>query len=225
MATAVVELESKALTIPEQAKQITIKDQAGLDLAGELLKGIKALRKEIDATFDPIIGAAFKAHREAVAQKKKVEAPLAEAENIVKPRIAGYLQEQERIRLAEQRRLEEEARKRAEEEALAAAVEAEQAGATEEEVQSVLAAPVPIVPVSAPPTFQKVQGISTRDNWSAEVIDKAALVRAAAANSSLLALIEPNIPALNGMARSLKSAMNIPGVRAVNRPVVNARVS
>jgi hypothetical protein len=46
-----------------------------------------------------------------------------------------------------------------------------------------------------------------------------ALVKAVAAGTQPLALLEPNMPALNKMATALKSAMNIPGVKAEERKV------
>ena len=105
------EITERALTVPEKAKAIIIQSNDDFIKAGEILTVIKSLRKEIDATFDPIIKKQLEAHREAIAQKKKVDAPLIEAEGIIKPRMAAWNTEQERIRREEEDRLREIARK------------------------------------------------------------------------------------------------------------------
>src|SRR5690606_19711824 len=97
-------VETKALSVPDQAKLIQITDDESFQKAGVLLLSIKDIRKEIDRTFDPIVKKAHEAHKEAVAQKKRVEAPLVEAEGIIKPRILKYQQEQERKRREEEAR-------------------------------------------------------------------------------------------------------------------------
>lgn len=106
-------LEQDALSIPNQARAIAVKDQATLNAAGEMLTNvIKPLRKEAADVFDPIIASAHKAHKDALAGKAKVEKPLIEAEDILKRSVGGYLQEQERIRQAEQDRLRREQQER-----------------------------------------------------------------------------------------------------------------
>jgi len=73
MVEAVVEqkrIEETALAVPDQAQMLVIVTDADLGVAGELLTGIKRIRKEINGTFDPIIKKAHEAHKEAVSQKK-----------------------------------------------------------------------------------------------------------------------------------------------------------
>lgn len=82
------ELETRALSFPEQAMKFKIVDQSSLDNASNFLIAIKGMRKEIDETFDPGIKKAYEAHKAAVALKKKFEKPLYEAEATVKPMIA-----------------------------------------------------------------------------------------------------------------------------------------
>ncbi|HCU25404.1 MAG TPA: hypothetical protein DF383_10315 [Deltaproteobacteria bacterium] len=206
------ELETKALSVPDQARAIQITDTNTYTKAGELLLAIKDLRKEIDATFDPIVKKAHEAHKEAVAQKKKVEAPLAEAEGIIKPRIAAYQAEQERIRREEEARLREEARKREEEERLALALEAEKEGMPEvaEEILEVPAfVPPPVVPSSTP----KVSGISTRTVWKHRIINADLLPRQ---------YLMPDEKALAAHGRALGSRAKVPGVEFYPEQVVAA---
>ena len=171
-----IEIENKAMSVPFRAKAILITDNETYIAATELLMAIKDIRKEIDETFGPIISKAFAVHKEAVGQKKKVEAPLVEAEGIIKPRIGSYLAEQEQIRLTDERRLQEEARKRAEEEQLAEAVALEASGesvAAEALIQAPIAPPPVILPKSVP----KVSGVSSRKGWKWRLKDPSKVKR------------------------------------------------
>lgn len=65
----------------------------------------------------------------------------------------------------------------------------------------------------------EVEGLTERELVSAEVFDFAALVKAAAENPQLVALLKPDQTGLNKMAQALGDLMNIPGVRAVRKTV------
>lgn len=226
------EIESKALSWPEKATALVVADQAGYDAATEALKVVKGLAAEITGTFKPIIESAHRAHKVALDSQKKLVDPLNTAESLLKRKIGGYLDEQERIRLAEQRRLEEEARQRAEEEALAAAVQAEaelkQDGVAQEEIDehtlSILdSAPEQAAPVVAPRTFQKAAGVSSTVRYSASVTDLKALMRAVLEGKAPATAVVADMTVLNGLARTLKDGMNYPGVRLVKDTSVAVR--
>jgi len=214
------EVYQKALSVPEQAKGLKIVDGTSYQRGGQVLVMIKKLRAEVNETFDPIIKKAHEAHREAIAKKKKVEAPLIEAENIVKPAMAAYDTLQRQRVEAERRRLEEEARKRAEDEALAAALHAEKQGEIEE-AEAIINEPLEVAPI-VQPAATKVAGVSYRENWTADITDMMALVKAVAAGEQPLSLLVINMPALNQMARALKAELKIPGVKAVCHKIVAA---
>ncbi len=217
------DLEERALTWPERANALTISDARTCEAAAELLRDIKTLRDEIAASTDPVIEAAHRAHKAALAQRKQLEAPLLAAEITIKGRLSAYVTEQERLRriaeaeaAAAARKLEED-RRLAEAEALAAAGEAEEA-------ERVLDEPMPAPPPPAVArAVPRTEGVATRETWSAEVTDLAALVRAIAEGKAPLPLVLPNLPALNSQAKSLRGAMAIPGVRAVCRRDVAVR--
>ena len=78
-----VEISTKAMTVPDKARAIEITDDTTYKGAAEFLLTIKDLRKQIDEAFNPIIDAAHNAHKEALAQKKRADAPLVEAEYII----------------------------------------------------------------------------------------------------------------------------------------------
>jgi len=127
-----------------------------------------------------------------------------------------WFDEQARIRRAEQARLEEEARKAAEEATLEQAMALEKNG-HREEAEAVIAAPVVAPAVYVPPTVPKGMGQFMRKNWGAEVTDLMALVKAVAAGTVPIQAIEANTVFLNQQARALKSALQYPGVRAVEK--------
>ncbi|MBN2118540.1 MAG: hypothetical protein JW730_18345 [Anaerolineales bacterium] len=210
-------LEQTALSWPDRAKAVSIVDQPSYDMAATLLIDIAALEAEIKEHHAPIKEAAFRAHKVAVAAEKRLLDPLASAKGILKLTISAWEIEQERIRRELERQAEEKQRKLAEEAALQAAIEAEQNGASAAEAESILqeqlAAPVPRPVIQ--PTFQRMSGVSTRQNWHAEVTNLRELARAVGEGRISENYIEPNMTALNSAARAEKGTLRIPGVRAV----------
>lgn len=105
--TLIKELEKKALSIPELAKTIIVKDGETLTRANNALVYIKNLRSQINETFDPIIKKAHEAHKIAVTYKKKTEQPLILAEQYIKPQISSYMAKLERERQEAERKQRE----------------------------------------------------------------------------------------------------------------------
>ena len=233
------ELNSIGQSLADQARSLVIRDADSFALAGTVLRGIKEYLARVGEVLDPIVQAAFRAHKEAVTQKKRLEAPALEAEAIVKRSLATY--EQEQVRLAreaaeaqrrERERLEAEARaavdaeaarltREAEDRRLADAISADERGDTALATK-LLEAPIPVVatpasvvfvppaPVQAPP---KADGVSFRDEWDFEITDAALLPRE---------YLVPDEKKIRGVVKSLRDATAIPGVRAFSRRVVAA---
>jgi hypothetical protein len=129
------ELEQQVPELVQMAQSITIRDQATLDAAGQMLtERIKPLQKQADDLFDPIISAANKSHKAAIAAKAKVRGPLDAAEIVLKDGIDAYCAEQDRLAAVEAERLrkEQEERDRVERERLEKARLEEQARLNEE---------------------------------------------------------------------------------------------
>lgn len=208
----VTELETQALSVPDQAKAIVITDTVSYERAGGILLIVKGLRKKIDETFDPIISKAFAAHKEAKAQKTKVETPLLVAEGFLKPMIAVYDRQQEQKRRDDEAKLREEARAKAEAEQTARAEAAERRG-DHAAAEAIISAPVVVAPVILPTETPKLAGVSIRQNWKARVVDEALIPR-----EYLLV----NMVALNGIARSLKDQARVAGVEFYSEDVVSA---
>jgi hypothetical protein len=206
------EVTREVATVETQAKELKVVDAASYIAAGELWKGIKALRAKVADTFDDIIKAAHLAHKKAVEKKKMHDGPLDAAERMVKQAMSVYDLEEEKKRQAEQRRLEEIARKAAEEQALMDAIaaedEAKRNGATKEEAaqeaETVMAEPVYVPPVVLPKATPKMQGGPVyRTIWKFRIKDVNAIPRQ---------YMVPNEVAIGGVIRSLKGQANIPGI-------------
>jgi len=127
-------------------------------------------------------------------------------------------------------RVQRELQRAAESQRLAAAVALETQG-DRDGAERLIAAPLVVPVVSPAPVFvprpvaptPKVEGVSFRDAFHAEVYDLLALVKAVAAGQAPLALLHVNTTALNGLARSLKGALVIPGVKVVSDRVAAVR--
>lgn len=213
MSDDIKRLETEALSIPDRARALKIVDTVTYQQAGGILITIKGLRKQIDASFDPIIEAAHKAHKEAVNQKKIVDAPLVEAERLLKPAMAAYDTEQERIRRAEEIRLQELARKQEEDRRLAEAVALDQQG-DKAGADAVIAEPVQAPPVILAKTVPKVAGVSFTERWCFRVVKPDAIPRM---------YLMPDMVKIGAVVRALKGATLIPGVEAYAEKGVSAR--
>lgn len=216
--TAVIEqVEEKALSVPDQARLVVIKTNDDYISADNVLTAWRQIENEVHSAFDPIVESAHKAHKEAVSQRKKYLDPIEQGRAILKPKMAEWQWEQERIRQEAERKAQEAARKAAEESALQAALAAEQAG-EKEVAEAIMAEPVAAPTVVIAKTTPKV-ATTFRTVWFAEVTDLKALCKAIAEGKQPIALIEPNMVALNKMATALKSNMAIPGIVARSKTV------
>lgn len=216
--------------------------EAYVEVATWVRDMILPMKRKIEETFRPRIKQADQLHKGLLADERRFLAPVESAERVAKGKLAAYDAEQSRLRReaeqAEQRereRQEQAAReqaaaeqrrvqKEAEDRRLAESLLMEQRG-DKVAADRLLDAPIPVPVVTPAPVFAprpvappppKVEGVSYRDVWSAEVEDLAGLVKAVAAGEQPITLLLPNTVALNGMARSLRGAMRIPGVRAVS---------
>jgi hypothetical protein len=204
---------ARALTVKEQATGLTITDKPSYERGKELLLSIKDLRKEIGNTFKPIIDKANQAHKEAIAQQRKVETPLIEAEGIIKNRIAGFLAEEERKRRAEEDRLRELARKEEEERRLAEAIRAEEEGDSAEAEAILEETPAFIPPPIVPRTVETGGGITMKKNWKFRIANAAKIPRE---------YLTPDMVKIGGVVRAMKDATRIEGVEVYSEDSIAA---
>jgi hypothetical protein len=207
-----VELEQRALSVPEQARELEVRDGESYVRGGELLLTIKELARAIAETFDPIIAKAHAAHREAIAQKQKFTGPLAEAEAALKRKLADFDVEQERLRRVREAELEAAASRARDDATIAEAAALEAAGETVAATE-VLAAPTFDAPIVLQKETPKISGISTRENWKFCIVNEAQVPR------EYLKIDEAKI---GGVVRALKGSTKIPGVEVYRETTIAA---
>jgi hypothetical protein len=205
------DVTEKALSLIDQAGMVKIADSKSYEVAGFLWKTIGEVMKEVKETFDPIVDAAFKAHKKACEQRSKYFDPLAKAQKSVKGLMSEWDWKQEAIRLAEQKRLEEIARKEEEErrieEAILAEEEAKANGATPQEAaqeaDAIINEPVYVPPVVLPKETPKVSGLSFRTIWKFRIKDVNVIPRQ---------YMVPDEKAIGAVVRSSQGRIRIAGV-------------
>lgn len=200
------DFEQRALALPEQARQLMIENDETFTQATDFLLTIKALRTELDQTFDPVISKAHAAHKEAVTQKKRHEEPLAKSESIIKHRLAAYHVQQEQQCLVDQRKAQEAAQLQ---EAIDAEARGDQVGA------DAALNGHGVVAVTLPPAMPKVEGVAFRESWEFEIADASLLPR-----NYLL----PDMMKIGQVVRAMKHDTKIPGVKVFKRQIVAAGV-
>lgn len=163
---------------------VAIPDIAHADAAANLLKSCVLMKSKIKAVMDPIVDAAFKAHRTATAKRNELIKPVEEGEAHLKRLLGDFqLREEERVRREREEaeaaaRAELEAQKKAiEEQAIRAAAALEEAGLKDESEKTLVRAQQEIldkqsVEVTAPASSAyKPAGMASRDVWKWKVVD------------------------------------------------------
>ena len=213
----VIEKESTDLVVKSQNLVIANQDQ--YEDAGMFLKTIKGMQKKVEDSFNPIIEKAHQTHKEAIAKRDEHLNPLKGAEKTIKGLMITYANEQERKAREEQARLQKLAdaeaarQKKILDEKIA---RAEASGKTEkaEELQMQKESVAPIIAPVVTPQIETPKGVSYRDNWTAEV-----------ANISLVPreYLIANMQMLNGIAKSTKGTLKIPGIEFICEKIIASR--
>jgi hypothetical protein len=185
------EKKSRTLSAPavERARGFRIVDDTTFEAGAGLLRELVAIRKAIDDLFDPVVRAAYAAHKAATSQRGVVRDPVDEAEKRIRLELGKYAESQQRAR----------------EEAARIALEAE---------EQVLAlgegAGLPAASSSPPAGLPTAEGLGFRDAWLFEVENLDALPRE---------YLMPDEAKIERAVRRLGGATNIPGVRVFSRKV------
>jgi hypothetical protein len=230
-------LAAESRSWASRARELQIVDRESCINAGTLLRSVKTLRNQVQAWFAPHIDAAMETKRKAEAARKaladerdRMEAPLVDAENVLKRSLLAWETKQEQARLEEERRLQAEAQARAEALTLAAAAALEtEANATgnaelRQEAEDILSQPIEAPVVVVQKMVPKVDGISYRDNWKAHpTIDIKALAAAVAAGTAPATFLTANMTAINQYGRATHGTHEIPGIRWFNDRQIAAR--
>lgn len=230
-------LQRDAMRWAAEVRSLTIDDVAGCVQASHLLRSIKGVRADIQRWFAPHVEAAMETKRRAEAARKqlvdeqeRMEAPLVNAEGVVKRALLTWERAEEDRRRAEEARLQAEAQRLAEEQTIAAAAELETAAhATGDAEMLAEAAAILEQPIEAPAvvvrsTVPKVQGISYRDNWTVHPdINVRALAAAVANGTAPSTFLLPNMTAIRQWAKATQGGQTLPGIKVVNDRQIAAR--
>lgn len=214
---SIAHLENREHTVLAQANALAPTNQDTYDeTARFVLECVKPLEREVKETFDPIVSAANKTHKEAVAQRDKHLKPLTEAKKIATAKCKIYEDEQHRLRREEQDRLDLEARRVAAKQQHEDAAHAEQMGEDSSVVDAIFEEKVTPPPVVAASSFERMPGITRKAPLKAEVINLVALIQFVAVRQHLTNYLLPNQSALNAAARSQGTKLDIPGVKVIS---------
>jgi hypothetical protein len=165
-----------------------LSDQTAADMAAQWRLEIDAQERRVVEWFAPAKQAAFRAHAAICRQENEALAPYREARRALNSKLSVWRATQQRLRAADK----------------AHAGTGSRFGNECEIVASGACSTNP-----AP----RVDGLSFRENWRAEVMDKPAFVAAIAAKPELVNLVDVNLSALGLLARAHKGALSIAGVR------------
>ncbi len=211
-------------SLSHAAHLLVIRDQTTHGEALELIVECKRRERIVEDTLKESIDASNKAHKSMTGLRSKLLAPFQTVRAQLEVKRQQYEREEADRRAAEERRLAAEQRQRDEARALAEAQSAIEEG-DEEAAEAILEeaeqAPPPVVRVE--PQLAKVEGTAIPRRYRCEVDSLQQLIRYVAANPQWTHLLEPAMPALNGLARSQREALSIPGVRVVAESSVSVR--
>ena len=212
--------DSKTLLALAQDWDITTPEMS--TAAGEDLREIKRLAKELESKRTAITGPLNKALKEVNALFKPAKLWLQEGEALIKTGLLSYQRREERIAAAAQAKADAEAekeRKALERKAKVADVIGigDKADELREEATRTVA---PVIQSEAP----KIVGVSVRKVWKAKIMDKKSFLRFVLdEREDLLALVQLDQSGLNALARLHKIDLGFPGIVAVEEESVTAR--
>ena len=102
-------IREETTDITAKACEVVITDQPQYENAANFLLSVKGLQKKIRETFDPIVDAAHKTHKEATTKRKEHLEPVLMAEQLIKGKMITYTSKQERIRKEQEDKLRRQA--------------------------------------------------------------------------------------------------------------------
>ena len=214
------EIDQKAVSAVQFAQELAIDSNELYGIGAEYLLALRAIEREIEATFDVPIRAAHEAHKAILAAKAKHFEPLKTAEKIIKEKMGIYQLTEEKRQREEDEKLkvlalrEEEEEKTRQAEALLAQGKAEEALILLESDQEVSTVLLP------PSGLPKAKGIQTREVWKAEVVDFDVLVKAVSKGEASIGLLAPNTETIGKMVKALGKEFKVPGIRVYTEKVI-----
>ena len=192
-----------------------------LEKAADVVKSIKVYKNEVADFFKTMKENAYRSWKAICAREKEFLDPGDKAEKAIKLKISRYYEWERAEKAKEYKAQMEEARKAAEAKRLAEMEQLEETGSVDE-AEHLANQPLDIAP-PAPPQETKADGLSTSERWSAEVVDKAELLKFCAGDKRWQHLVEPVMKELNKLAVAQKGTFDIPGCKANKEIGVSVR--
>lgn len=191
--------------------RIDLPDEAAYRAAVEHRGHLRAMKDEVARVMQPLIDGATKHLNMLRDTRKSMEEPLSKAVILIDSALASYERDaKSRAILAQHAEEMKEVKKRDE------IVQDLRAKGMIKEAKEVLVAPLPEVPAAGGNLVPNVSGFSKRTNWSAQVTDFPALVKAVAEGKAPMECLLPNDTVLNSLARAAKSSLDLPGVKSTS---------
>lgn len=213
----VIEQEKKSIL--DQIQEITINNEEDNIKAGNFLKQIKPVIKNIKEYWKPLKESAKKAHSDLCSKEKEMLTPLEEAETQIKAKMSVYITEQQ-----EKARKEQEAlRKAQEEEALRQLAEAEKLKAEgkemEAQIQEEMAYAIDEVKSVVEPTIQKQEGISYMTDYSIVITD----ANKVPTYINGIEIRPIDVQAIKKLAKASKGQIQIDGIQILEKKIMKVR--
>jgi hypothetical protein len=203
------------------AQALTVTDEASFGTAMELGADCARRSKHIEEVFKPAREATHRAWKAVTETIASFVNPLDAARKLVTDKGKAWKRIEDAKRQAEADEAQRLVQAQAEEARLRAAVQLESTG-RQALADAVLAEPVKSPVVRAVAVVQP-KGTSVRENWQAEVVDLAALVKAVAEGKCGLGFVQANDSALRLWAKMTRGKEQIPGVRVWDEGTVAFR--
>jgi len=89
------EIMKKGGAVLAQAEKMEIATTSGYVMAGGFVSGLRSLKKEIEATFEEVVAATHRAHKEAIKARDTHLDPVEKAIAIIKKKLGGFLENAE----------------------------------------------------------------------------------------------------------------------------------
>lgn len=213
----VIEKEQKSIL--DNIKEIVINNDEDNIKAGNFLKEIKPVIKNIKEYWKPLKESAKKAHSDLCAKEKEMLNPLEEAETQIKAKMSVYITEQE-----EKARKEQEAlRKAQEEEALRQLAEAEKLKSEgkelEAQMQEEMAYTMDEMKTVVTPTIQKQQGISYMTDYEVIIVD----ANKVPTYVNGIEIRPIDVQAIKKLVKASKGQIKIEGIKILEKKVMKVR--
>jgi len=212
-------IQARSLSVMARARGLVITNQDELSAADQFRQDIKALLRSIDEAFDPQIEQAYALHRSLLAKKKEFAGPPLRALEVINPKIAEYIKEQDRARFQKERerQISEQEAKRLAEIAVDKASELVDEGRAAEAnaVLKEAALKAGEIEASAPEIPEKpLADVSLRTTWDFEVVDADKIPRK---------YLAPDLVTIGKVVRAMKEQTDIPGIRVFTKTSVADR--